>query len=284
MRFFAVLLFIPLGAFCSPDPIATGERLYQQTDYKASIAAVGENNNRASAAAAGLVGRDYYMLGDFKKASEAFQKAFTLEPTNSELAHWLAKSFGRRAETSSPFTAPTYAAQARTYFEKAVALDPKNQEALSDLFDYYLEAPGFLGGGYDKAEGIAHRIAEQNPAEGHFAEARLAERRKDFDTAGEQLRRAVQVAPHEVGRILDLARYLGRRGRIPESEAVFDKAEKLAPNSPIVAFARARLYVEQKRNLDQAKSLLQQYLRSNLTPNDPSRAQAEKLLKEANGA
>ena len=35
-------------------------------------------------------------------------------------------------------------------FERAVALDPANREAVGDLFDYYLGAPGFLGGGANK--------------------------------------------------------------------------------------------------------------------------------------
>ena len=30
-------------------------------------------------------------------------------------------------------------------------LDPHNGEATGDLFDYYLNAPGMLGGGLDKA-------------------------------------------------------------------------------------------------------------------------------------
>jgi cytochrome c-type biogenesis protein CcmH/NrfG len=224
------------------------------------------------------------MLGEYKKATEAFEKAFAMEPSSSEYAHWLGKSFGRRAETSSPLSAPKYASKARAYFEKAVALDPNNQQALNDLFDYYLEAPGFLGGGYEKAEAIAQRIAAKNPAEGHLAEAKLAERRKEFDTAEEQLRHAIEAAPRQVGHFLDLARYLARHGQIAESEAAFNHAAQLAPNSPQVDFARAQLYIEQKRDLDQAKALLTKYLQSSLSPDDPPRAQAEKLLKEVSGS
>ena len=165
-----------------------------------------------------------------------------------------------------------------------MALDPNNDAALRDLFDYYLEAPGFLGGGYDKAEAIAQRIAARNPAEGQFVQSRLADQRKQFDTPEEQLRRAIELAPRQVGRLLDLARYLARHGRIQESEAAFDKAEQLAPNSPEVEFARAGMYVEQKRNLDRARALLIQYLGSELTAGDPPREQAEKLLREASGA
>ena len=151
------------------DPLAKAEELYRHTDYRASLTLVRESG-QTSGEAYCLIGRDHFMLGDYKKATEAFERAFAPGARPIRSTHyWLGRSFGRRAETSSPFLAPRYASKARAYFEKAVALDPNNEEALNDLFDYYLEAPGFLGGGYDKAEAIAKRIAERNPAEGHFA-------------------------------------------------------------------------------------------------------------------
>lgn len=290
MRVFTLLLLALPGLFgqaASPKAddslLSKAEELYSRTDYRASLDLLLESG-LASGKAHYLMGKDQFMLGDYKKAAEALERAFSMEPANSEYALWLGRSFGRRAETSSPLFAPMYATKARANFEKAVALNPKNEEALNDLFDYYLEAPGFLGGGYEKAEAIAQKIAAGNPAEGHFAQAQLADKRKQFDTAEEQLRRAVELSPRQVGRLLDLARYLARHGRISESEAAFDQAEQLAPNAPKVYFARARTYVEQKRNLGQAKALLNRYLRSNLTPEDPTREQAEKLLKEASGA
>jgi tetratricopeptide (TPR) repeat protein len=284
MRLVSLLLLGLPGLFgqalsSSADPLSKAEDLYRHTDYQASLTLIRERR-QASDKAYYLTGRDYFMLGDYKQATEAFERAFTMTPGNSEYALWLGRSFGRRAETA-PFFAARYASKARVYFEKAVALDPKNDEALNDLFHYYLEAPGFLGGGYNKAEGIAQRIAERNPVEGHFAQAQLADRRQQFDTAEEQLRRTLELGTGQVGRVLDRARSLARHGRILESEAAFDQAERLEPNSPKVAFARARIYIEQKRNLDQAKALLTQYLQSNLTPDDPLREQAVKLLQEA---
>lgn len=283
-----VLLLLALPALFGEDSANTGELLskaqdlYNRTDYQASLTLLHESG-RASAGASFIAGRDYFMLGDYKRASEAFERAFEAQP-DSEGALWLGRSYGRRAETASPLFAGKYASKARSYFEKAVSLDPHNEDALSDLFDYYLQAPGFLGGGYDKAEQTAKQIAAINPAEGHLAQAKLAERRKEFDTAEEQLRRAVEVAPRQVGRLLDLARYLAKHGQVAQSDAVFEKAEQLAPNSPKIDFARAQTYVEQRRHLPEAKALLNQYLQSNLTSDDPSRAQAEKLLKEASGA
>jgi Flp pilus assembly protein TadD len=229
-----------------------------------------------------LMGRDYFGLGQFKPATENFQKATSLDPKNSDYALWLGRTWGRRAEAASPLTAPSAASKARQFFELAVRLDPRNQEAVNDLFDYYLNAPGLLGGGLDKAAKVAQHIAELDEAEGHFAQAQLADRRKQFDSAEQHFRRAMQLAPKQVGRVIDLARYLAKRGRVQESDEVFAQAEKIAPGSPKLLYSRARTYVETKRNLDQARKLLQRYMQSNLTPEDPPREEAQKLLRKAN--
>lgn len=278
-----IAVFVTVSCLAAQDHFKRAEELYQRTDYRASIALLAAERP-ADAQSYCLIGKDYFMLGEYKKATDAFQKALGLDPKNSEYAHWLGRTFGRRAETSNLFSAPMYASKARQYFEQAVALDPRNDEALNDLFDYYLQAPGFLGGGYDKAQDLAKRIADRDEAEGHFAQAQLADKRKQFDTAEAQLRRAMELAPRQVGRVLDLAKYLAKLGRYQESEAAFDTAERLDPHSPKVYFARANVYIQEKRNLDKAKSLLIKYIQSDLTPDDPPREQAKKLLKEVAGS
>jgi tetratricopeptide (TPR) repeat protein len=221
------------------------------------------------------------MMGEFKKSTEILEKAVAQKPDSSDLRLWLGRAYGRRAETAFPVSAPRLAGKARDQFEKAVELDPNNLAALADLFEYYLQAPGFLGGGKDKAASTAEKIAKLDPAEGYYATARLAEDRKEFSTAEQQLRKAIEVAPTQVGRILDLAKLLSKHGRVKESEAEFARAEKIAPRSPKILYARASAYIKAKRNLDQARSLLKQYLESPLTPDDPTREEAEKLLKSA---
>ena len=277
-----IAFLLALSSLFAQDTLKHARELYERTDYKASLAVLADIAKPMGEDYC-LIGQNHFMLGDYKKATDAFQKARALEPGNSEYAHWLGRSFGRRAETSNILTAPMHASKARQFFEEAVALDPSNEEALNDLFDYYLEAPGMLGGGFDKAEQVAKRIAARNPAEGHFAAAQLADKRKQYDSAEQHLRKAMELAPRQVGRVIDLAKYLAKRGRLEESEAVFNHAEEVEPNSPKVCFARARVYVEEKRNLDRAKSLLIKYLQSDLTPDDPPKEQAEKLLKQVSG-
>jgi tetratricopeptide (TPR) repeat protein len=276
------VLAILFGLAVTGQDRNNAQNLYNRTDYTGALSVLREIRN-PDAATLGLMGRSEFMLGDFNKATEYFEKAAALAPSNSEYLLWLGRTWGRRAETASPLLAPMNASKARHYFERAVALDPANPDALSDLFDYYLEAPGFLGGGFDKAEAIARRLGGSDPAEYHNKLAQLATRRNDYPQAEEHLRRAMELAPHEVSRVVDLARFLAHQGRIEECEAILEQAERIAPNSPRLLFERASIYVEHHRHLDQAQELLRKYLRSNLTPDDPPRDAAERLLKQAAG-
>ncbi|MBI4442463.1 MAG: tetratricopeptide repeat protein [Acidobacteria bacterium] len=254
--------------------------LYQRTEYRKALGILLAEELKTAPIYA-LIGKCYYGLEDFKKATEALQRAVAADPQNSHSVDWLGKAFGRRAETSSFLTAPSYASQARKYFEQAVELDPQNQSALDDLFDYYLEAPGFLGGGQDKAAALSERVRERNPAKYHSMQARLAEKKKQFEEAEKHWRQAVESAPSEAGRLVSLARFLARQGRYAESEEEFEKAARTSPENVQLKFERAKTYVESKRNLGQARKLLQEYLNAPLTPDDPPRSEARKLLQKA---
>jgi tetratricopeptide (TPR) repeat protein len=260
-------------------PLERARTLYNQTDYDAALAVLLPLASK-DAPTHQLIGLCYYMQGDPKKATDYFQKAVSLEPGNSNYHMWLGRAWGRRAETSSFLTAPGYATKARSSFETAVQLNPRNLEAIDDLFEYYLDAPGFLGGGLEKAAGLAARFSLLDPAEGHWAQARLAEKRKEYKTAEQQLRNAVDLAPRQTGRLVDLAKFLAKVGRYQESDEAFRRAESMAPNSPKVIFARASTYIKTGRNIELAKKLLKQYMEAKLTPDDPPRKEAERLLRE----
>lgn len=265
-----------------PADLDRANQLYERTQYAASLNVLLSLASAAPVQEA--IGKNYFMMGQFKKAQEHFEKAIAADPQNSVYYHWLGKTYGRRAETSSFVTAPGYASKARQNFEKAIALDPKNKEAINDLFEYYVEAPGFLGGGLDKADALSKTIGALDPAEYQYALAVMAEHRKEFGSAEQHLRRALDIAPRQVGRVIDLAKFLAKEGKAQESDAVFEQAEKIAPNDPKLLFAKADTYIKSKRNLEAAKVLLERYLKSPLTPDDPSREEAQKLLKIASGA
>jgi len=282
MRILSGFLFLILTAGATPDVVVRASALYQRTEYEGSLHVLAEDP-APDAANYLLRGKNYFMLGDYKRAIEFLDKALAISPTNSEYELWLGRAWGRRAETGGWLTAGVHASKARQCFERAVALDPNNREAKNDLFAFYLNAPGFLGGGLEKAAAHAKSIASERPPEYEFEEAQIADRKKDYAAAEAHLRRAMELAPTEPGRILDLARYVAKRGRLEESDALFEQARRLAPSQPRVAFAEARVDIENRRNLEQARRLLEEYLHASLTPDDPPRQDAEKLLRRAGG-
>jgi Flp pilus assembly protein TadD len=280
VRISSGLLLLVAIATASPDVVSRANALYQRTDYEGSLKVLSEDPAPDPANYL-LSGKNYFMLGDYKKSIEVLEKALAISPNSSEYELWLGRAWGRRAETSGWMMAGVHALKARQYLERAVALDPHNREARNDLFDFYLNAPGFLGGGLEKAAASAQTIATERPAEYEFEEAQLADRRKDYRAAEAHLRRAMELAPTEAGRIVDLARYVAKRGRLQEADALFEQARKLAPSQPRVAFAEARVDIENGRNLERARRLLEEYVRASLTPDDPPRQEAEKLLRRA---
>jgi Flp pilus assembly protein TadD len=270
-------------AWAAGPDLGEARRLYNLTEFHQSLEIL-RTIGPKDATVWELTGRNYYGLGDFKKATEALDKAAALAPGESRVQLWLGRAYGRRAETSSMITAPGYAGRARQAFEKAVELNPANLDAQSDLLEYYLEAPGFLGGGLDKASATATRIARISPAEGYWAQAKLAEKRKEFASAEAHLRQAVELAPLQVGRFIDLARLFTKLGRYQEADLSLAKADQVAPNSAKLMFAKADIYIKSKRHLSEARALLKRYLTCSLTPEDPPRSEAEKLLKQVQGS
>jgi tetratricopeptide (TPR) repeat protein len=260
--------------------LSRAEELYGRTEYRRAIDTLEALGTREAAGRA-LLGKAYFMEGRYKEAVANLEKAVAEDSLKSDSYDWLGKAYGRLAEGSTFLTALKYARKTVRAFEQAVELGPSNLEALSDVFEYYLEAPGIVGGGLEKAETVARRFAALNEAEYHWACARLAEKCKDPVGAEKEFRAAVAAAPNEVGRMLDLATFLSSRGRYSESEALFRSAGEQHPNSPKVLYARAAAYVQSRRKLDEAEALLEKYMQAQTTPDDPTRREAAELMKSA---
>ena len=78
--------------------------LYEHTDYEGSLKLLLPLQKKGAVDLT-LIGQNYFMLGDAKRASDFFQQAVAVEPNNSVYHHWLGRAYGRRAETGNPFSA-----------------------------------------------------------------------------------------------------------------------------------------------------------------------------------
>ena len=233
-------------------------------------------NNAAALFAEGL---EAYKAEDYERAMNLFEQATRLEPTASKYHDWLGRATGLRAERVNRLRAFGLARKARASFERAVELDGANVEALFDLLEYYLEAPGFLGGGEDKARAIAARLSQISPAAGHSGQARVLSKRKDYAAAEREYRQALELEPTKLVWLLDLGSFFASRGRYGEAEGLFEQAAQLDPDSPALLFARAKALALSRKNPQEARRLLEDYLRSPRKAEDPSPSEVKELLK-----
>ena len=72
-----------------------------------------------------LTGKNYFMLGDYKKAIDSFEKALNENPRSSDAELWLGRAWGRRAENGGGPMAMIYASRTRQCFEKGCCSGPE---------------------------------------------------------------------------------------------------------------------------------------------------------------
>ncbi len=226
-----------------------------------------------------LLMRAYFGLQRWDDAINEGQRAVALMPNNSEYHLWLGRTYGEKADHSSWVTAVSMAKKARAEFERAVQLDGRNVEARTDLAEFYVEAPGFLGGGKDKAQAQADQIFKLgNESAALWVRAKIAEADKNFALAEMDLRSAIQTSQNHPDSILSLASFYRRRGRMSEVEDTVNKAVA-ADKQRHSYYDAAELLYRAGRNFQSATQLLREYISAgNHRPSDPPIFQAHFLL------
>jgi cytochrome c-type biogenesis protein CcmH/NrfG len=171
-----LFLAVSLSVLAKTPEWERAHQLFEADNFK-QAAALLEKTSKKDADNQLLLGQTYMELKRWGDAVDAFDTVTKLQPTSSDAQLWLGRAYGRLAE-SNKLLALGRARKARTAFERAVQLDPKNRDALDDLFEYYFEAPGIVGGGLDKAETIAKQVAALDADHGKELLDRIARERK----------------------------------------------------------------------------------------------------------
>jgi tetratricopeptide (TPR) repeat protein len=228
-----------------------------------------------------LLCRSYFAIEDWDHAVAACEKAVALAPNNSGYHLWLGRTYGEKADASSFFTAAGLAKKVRTEFERAVELDPNNVDARTDLAEFYLEAPGIVGGGQDKARAQAAKLATLDNAKAHWINGRIAEKKKDLAAAEQEYRAAIEADNGSAGAWLNLASFYRHAGRLDEMEKAINHASSAPAKKPDVPMDAAEILIRAGRNFPGAIQLLRQYLASSSTVEEAPTFKAHYLLGTA---
>jgi tetratricopeptide (TPR) repeat protein len=242
----------------------------------------------ADAEAHNLLCRVYYQEQRWDDAIHQCEAAVQLEPLDSEYHLWLGRAYGEKADSIHSIKAFGLAKKVKSEFERAVQLDNKNVDALSDLGEFYTAAPGIVGGGKDKAQGVVQKLEPLEPAQAFQLKGRLAEKDKNYPQAEAGFKAAVEASGQAPDAWMTLASYYARHKQwdqmLEALHAGMDADAKAAkPHGPALVDG-AGILSRSRQEPELATQLLELYLASpNQSADAPAfqvHAQLSRLLEQ----
>ena len=262
MRFLvrlAALIFLVIGPLAGADidPAA----LLKAGKADQAIHALNQDIARApnDSRAYHLLSRVYFQLELWDDSMHMAEKALALDPQNSSYHLWLGRAMGRKAEQANPFAAFGLARKVKTEFERAVALDANNLPARADLSEYYLEAPGFLGGDKNKARQQADYVAGHDRALASYIYARVQEKQGNSGAEAEY-KKAIAASNRPARYWVELAYFYRRTGRLNEMEDAIRHAVATVQQGEPSEFDAAALLLHSGRDFAGATQILRHYV------------------------
>lgn len=247
------------------DSLADAQSALQAGEASRALSLLGTapQSGPDAANARNLECRVRFTLQQWSAAAKACAQAVRLEGQNSEYHMWLGRALGEQAGAASFLSAYSLSKQAREEMETAVRLDPRNAAALSDLGEFYVEAPSIVGGGLDKAESVAQELDRINPARAADLRARIAYARKDFGAAEQNFKQAITLSPHPSRAWATLASFYRRRKDWAQMESAVRSCAAAAardPHSGVALFNGASVLIEANQDPELAAKMLNDYL------------------------
>jgi Tfp pilus assembly protein PilF len=155
------------------------------------------------------------------------------------------------------------AKRTRAEFETAVQLNSRNAEALADLGEFYQSAPGVVGGGISKAEGVASQLDKIDMARAYELRGRIAVENKDFVAAEKNFKQAIAVSQHPAFQWTTLASFYRRRERWTDMDFALKSAMEAVErdrHAGVALYNGASLLIKTRREPELATRMLETYL------------------------
>ena len=182
-------------------------------------------------------------------------------PDNASAAFWVGSTAGQLAMRSGMFKAMGFAKTSRKGFEKAVELKPNDIRAQFSLMQFYLMAPGMMGGDKDEAKLIAQRIAQQSKADGLRALGQILATEKDVDGWLRENLAALQLAPAHPDVLGSVASYYMGKSDFATAKSVIDAAKAVDPDHVVVRYQYVKWAAMSGEELEPALATIDQMLK-----------------------
>ena len=254
-------------AACAQTPLVEANAALQagEADRALALLYALPSSGAGQAEAHNLQCRVRLTLEQWDAAANQCLQAVQLDRESSDYHLWLGRALGQKASRATFLSAYALARRVRAEFEEAVRLNPRNAEALADLGEFYQEAPGVVGGGTGKAEGIAVQLGKVDAARAHELRGRIAEQQKDYATAEREFKQASTAGAHPAFQWVTLASFYRRRHRWTEMETALHScltAAERDKHAGVALYDAASVLTSANRDPALAAKMLEVYLAS----------------------
>ena len=264
------LLFMP-GKLLSDTELDRAIRLYKNGEFAVATNVL-YSLSRSSPSDSDVrlwLGKSYLKTHQWDKAVGEMEQAVQLQPSNAKVHLWLGRACGARAAHSIFITAFGWAKRVVRAFETARTLSPEDIDVRFDLLEFYLKAPGAVGGGRDKADAEAKAIARLSAKRGYAARAMVFEKNKQWDLAKKEFMQAVIDYPEDPDLCNDLADFLLDRNDFEGALSYAKRALGLDNESKKAKLTWAAAATRLRIDLDESESFLKRLTQGPLGDDDP---------------
>jgi tetratricopeptide (TPR) repeat protein len=233
IRTFCILILTVVG-FGIAQVDSTGMKLLaERKNAEAQTyfeAAVKKNNKDAEAR--------YYLAvalsrqGKFDDAEDEIDEAIDLNENVAKYHLARGQILGQKAMGAGVLSQAFIAPKIKNAFLRASELDPSNIEARIALFNYYLIAPGIMGGSDEKAVEQMDAVEKLDALRGHFLRANYFLRKKDSIKAESEMKRAIALRPELPNGYKQLGYFYISQRRFADAYIQMKKYIELEPNNP----------------------------------------------------
>ena len=279
MKYLLVLLTLIAFRSSGQSKIDQAKKLFEDRKYEESKTLLSpiDDDDHDYAAAQYYLGRIAYAKKEYDDAAEYFEEATEANDKVADYFNWLGNTYGTIAGDANPLRQGMLAPKMKSAWEKAIALDSKNLDARTSLIQYYLQAPGILGGSVEKAIEVAGQVLKLKPAEGHGQLGNIYMHEKKTTEAEKEF---ILMAKTDPAYASALANFYTGQKQYDKAFQLFEEAIQKTPADFLAIYQYGRTSAVSGQRLEKGEEYLKKYLTYTPKQNEPSHAGANMRLAQ----
>jgi tetratricopeptide (TPR) repeat protein len=273
-------ILFPLISQSQSSPISQIKILFEQRNFDASkdlLAGIKEGSGDY-ADCLYYSGRIAVEEKNYDLSVKKFEQAIEINPKNVDNHNWLGVMYGVVAMNSGAWKQAYLAPKIRNEFETAATLEPNNLPAQWGLVTYYIKAPGFLGGSWEKAFVCATVIRRNDKAQGIRACALIHAAQNKILVAEKEYLETIRLEPTNCEHIFALAQFYNEQKHYNKAFRLYEDLMNRNPLNMVASYHMGHTSAQSGLQTERGIICLTKYLTYTPKPNEPGHSDANLSL------